>query len=207
MAEGLQIGVGDWVAVYGLGAIGLLIVQMARLNGAERVFALDPVENRRRLALSFGADLALDPSTCDAGFKIKQATGKKGADVAIDASGSYRALQSAIRSVHYCGTVVTCSLYHRSEALRLDQDFFRACITLKVSMPVWGNPNRDYPAWDDERLEETVYRLMLAKKLNISGLIHPVVPFEQAPETYKLISKRPEEGVKLGVAFGTHAPD
>ena len=99
------------VAVYGLGAIGLMIVQMAKLSGAERVFALDPIEHRRNLALKLGAEQVFDPTACDAGYEVKKATDKKGVDVAIDASGSYHALQAAIRSVHYSGLVVTCSFY------------------------------------------------------------------------------------------------
>ncbi|MCX7806628.1 MAG: zinc-binding alcohol dehydrogenase [Planctomycetota bacterium] len=199
-----KAGLGDRVAVFGLGAIGLLIVQMLRLNGVERIFAVDPIEGRRRLALRFGADEVLDPASCDAGFEIKKATGKKGVDVAIDASGSYRALQAAIRSTHYSGTVVTCSYYHgNGAALRFDEEFFLARMTLKVSMPVWGNPSRDYPAWDDERIEDTAFRLMLSGKLDPEGIVSPVVPFEKAAETYMEMSEHPEKGVKMGVTFGS----
>jgi len=98
---------------------------------------------------------------------------------------------------------VTCSYYHGAgTALHFDEEFFLARVTLKVSMPVWGNPSRDYPAWDDERIEEAAYRLMLAKKLNPEGLIGPIVPFAEAAEAYKLLSAHPERGVKLGVVFG-----
>ncbi|MCX7591782.1 MAG: zinc-binding dehydrogenase [Kiritimatiellae bacterium] len=198
-----KVGLGDRVAIFGLGAIGLLIVQMLRLNGVELIFAVDPIENRRNLALKFGADAAYDPSQHDAGYEIKQATNKKGVDVAIDASGSYRALQAAIRATHYSGTVVTCSYYQGTgSALRLDEEFFLARMTLKVSMPVWGNPSRDYPAWDDERIEDTVFRLMLGGKLDPEGIVCPVVPFEKAAETYMEMSEHPEKGVKMGVTFG-----
>jgi threonine dehydrogenase-like Zn-dependent dehydrogenase len=71
-----NIKLGDRVAVFGLGAIGLFAVQFARLAGADRVFAVDPIPARRQLALSFGADAAIDPreSDADAGLAIRRLT-------------------------------------------------------------------------------------------------------------------------------------
>jgi 2-desacetyl-2-hydroxyethyl bacteriochlorophyllide A dehydrogenase len=198
-----NIRLGEWVAVYGLGAIGLMIVQMALLSGAERVLAVDPLENRRDLALKLGAEEALNPASCDAGHEIKKTTGKRGVDVAIDASGSYQALQAAIRSVHYAGRVVSCSFYHGERTpLHLDEEFFLARITVEASLPVWGNPSRDYPMWDDERLEDTVFRLMQRKSVKVEGIIHPVYPFDQAVEAYREIHEHPDRCVKLGIVFG-----
>jgi threonine dehydrogenase-like Zn-dependent dehydrogenase len=197
-----NIRLGEWVAVFGLGAIGLLIVQMARLSGAERIMAVDPLENRRKLAATLGAALTLDPTACDAGLEIKKATERRGVDVAVDASGSYDAFQAAIRSVHYSGLVVTCSFFHGpGTPLRLDQEWLLTRVTVKVSMPVWGNPSRDYPAWDGERIEDTVYRLMLAGALQTDGFLDPVVSFEEADAAYEMIAEHPERCVKLGITF------
>ena len=197
-----DIRLGEWVAVYGMGAIGLMIVQLAKLSGAERVFAVDPLEIRRRLALKIGAEAAFDPSTSDPAFEIKKATDKRGADVAVDVSGSYHALQDAIRCVHYSGLVVAVSNYRgNATPLRLDQEWHHTRVTVRSSMPVWGNPSRDYPMWDDERLEDTVYRLMLDGRIVSDGFIHPIVPFKEADAGYRLISEQPESCVKLGISF------
>ena len=69
-----EIGLGDRVAVFGLGAIGLVAVQLARLAGADRVIAVDPLANRRDLALTLGAGVAIDPTTDDgdAGLAIRR---------------------------------------------------------------------------------------------------------------------------------------
>jgi len=197
-----NVRIGERVALFGLGAIGLLAVQMCRQCGPEVLIAVDPLENRRKLAERFGADVVLDPTACDAGLQIKKLTGKKGVDVAIDASGSYHAMQAAMRSVHYSGTLVTCSYYKGpGTPLHLDQEFFLARLTIRASMPVWGNPCRDYPMWDDERIEDTVYRLMREGKLSSEGLVDPVVSFEDSPEAYRTMSEHPERGVKLGIRF------
>ncbi len=69
------------------------------------------------------------------------------------------------------------------------------------SMPVWGNPSRDHPAWDDQRIEGTVYRLMPKKVLRSDGFIDPVYPFDEADKAYRLVSEHPERCVKLGITF------
>jgi threonine dehydrogenase-like Zn-dependent dehydrogenase len=70
------IKLGDRVAIFGMGAIGLMAVQFARLAGADQVIAIDPIESRRTLACSFGADVALDPvaGDKDAGLAIRELT-------------------------------------------------------------------------------------------------------------------------------------
>src|SRR5439155_19883290 len=57
-----NVRLGDRVAVFGLGAIGLLTMQAARASGAEHVVAVDPLATRRERALRMGADVALDPT-------------------------------------------------------------------------------------------------------------------------------------------------
>lgn len=69
-----EMNLGDRVAVFGLGAIGLVAVQLARLAGADHVTAVDPLANRRDLALALGADVAIDPTADggDAGLAIRR---------------------------------------------------------------------------------------------------------------------------------------
>ena len=104
-----EIKLGDRVAVFGLGAIGMLAMQMARLDGAAQVIVVDPIPERLELARQLGADLAINPEDQDAGMAIKQATGGRGVDVALEISGAYASLQQAIRGVHKEGLVVTAS--------------------------------------------------------------------------------------------------
>jgi len=104
-----HIKVGDHVIVFGLGVLGLLTVQLARTSGAALIDAVDPLANRRQLAKSFGATRTFDPSETDIGLALK--TDGKGADVAIEFSGSYAALHQAIRSVRMAGLVVAAGFY------------------------------------------------------------------------------------------------
>src|SRR5262249_48967632 len=98
--------VGDHVTVFGLGVVGLFVVQLARTNGARRVDAVDPNANRRALAEAFGAERVFDPKAGDPAAQIKRGSARRGADIAIEASGRYEGLHEAIRCVRVGGTVV-----------------------------------------------------------------------------------------------------
>ena len=73
------IRLGDRVAVFGMGAIGLIAVQLARQSGAGQIIAVDPLPERRSLAILHGADIALDPrgDDNDVGLAIRRLTGTR----------------------------------------------------------------------------------------------------------------------------------
>lgn len=195
-----RFSLGDRVAVFGLGAIGLLTVQMARLNGATFVVSIDPIEERRNLARKFGADLTLGTDK-DVGLEIKLATDKKGVDVSIETSGSYRALHQAIRGTRYGGTIVTTSLYH-GEALGLDlgEEWHINRHTMVSGIRVESEPYRDFPRWDRKRIYDTVIDLFKKKLLDVDGLLH-IVPFEEILSAYEILKNNPTKWIKLGVRY------
>lgn len=191
-----QIKVGDRVAVFGLGALGLLAVQIARLNGAEEVYAVDTLDNRLELAKQFGADAIFNARTTDPALEIKKLTNKKGVDVCIEISGAYPALQSAIRAVHVAGLIVTASYYSGNETIELGAEWHHNRPTIRSSMPVWGMPHRNYPMWDLRRTEETALRLLENGRLVTDPLISRRYRYEQAAEAYQFIDQHPEQTIK-----------
>lgn len=191
-----EIKVGDNVAVFGLGVLGLIAVQIARLSGAEKVFAVDLFENRLNLAKDFGADGMFNPRECDAAFEIKKATDKKGVDVAIEISGSYSALDTAVKSVHVCGTIVAASYYKGERALNLGGEWHHNRPTLKSSMPVWGMPHRCYPMWDLKRIEKTAIHLLETGRVVTDPIISKRYHYEDAIEAYQFIDKHPDQTIK-----------
>ena len=199
-----NVRIGDAVAIFGMGAIGLIAVQLAKLAGAYPVIAVDPLANRQKAAVACGADLIVDPSSQDAGLVIKQATNKRGADVCIEYSGHYLALQAAIRGVAYLVTVVAgawpstypAGLDFGAEAHmnRPKIVFSRAC----------SEPNPDYPNWNEQRLFAVCWRLLCEGKLNAEAVVDPVVNFDDLLVEYPKIATHPEENIKLGVRFPTN---
>lgn len=197
-----NIRIGDDVAVFGLGAIGLLAVQIARAGGAQRIFAIDPLPLRREHALAHGATAALDPLACDAALEIKRATQKLGVDVSIETSGNGHAFNEAIRCIRQCGTVVHVPWGPKdASALHFDQEFHlnRPTIVGSQAWDGWGNPDRDHPLWTHTRAYEATIQLFRDKKLTGEGIIYPIVGFDQAPEALPTIFTAPEKSIKLGV--------
>ena len=197
-----QVRIGDAVAVFGMGAIGLLVLQLAKLSGAEPIIAVEPLPNRRQVAKASGADLILDPGECDPGIEIKKATGGRGVDVAIDYSGSVGAMQAALRSVAFGGNVVA-GAYPNPYGPGLDLGaeahlnipniiFSRAC----------SQPNREHPRWNEGRIYATCWRLIVEGKLSGGYIVSPVVPFEELVTEYPKIASDPGANIKLGTAFG-----
>ena len=196
-----HVRVGDAVAVFGMGAIGLMAVQIAKAAGASPVIVSDPLKNRRDIAERVGADLALDPTACDPGLEIKKATGGRGVDVAIDYSGCHRALQSALRGVAYGGTVVAGAFPPPYEAgLDLGAEAHLNVPNLIFSRSC-SEPNRDYPRWDEGRILQTCLRLLIEGEISGEEVVTPVVAFADALDEYPKIATEPDVYVKLGVEY------
>ncbi len=197
-----RIKLGDEVAVFGLGAIGLLAVQMARLNGARRIFGVDLIATRRELARRYGADEVLDPAQGDVALDIKRATQNKGVDAALEISGSYAALQQAIRCVQVGGLVVAASYYKgNASALSLGAEWHHNRPTLISSMAVWGCPHRAHPLWDLDRLEGTAINVLAQGLVSTEGMVTHRVPYADAPRAYELIAAHPEEAIKVVLTY------
>ena len=198
-----HVCVGDHVAVFGLGAIGQMTAQLAALAGAAQVIVIDPVAFRRAVAMKNGASLALDPTACDAGLEIRKATGKRGADVTIETSGTYEALQQAIRGAAYAANVAVVGWY---KACKGGLDFgFEAHFNQPnlIFSRACSEPNREYPRWSFDRLCAACWALLAEGRLACDNIIDPVVPFDKAAETYMHIERDPSDSVKMGVTFDT----
>ena len=100
-----QVRLGDNVVIIGAGQIGLMLVQLARLSGAQ-VFVSDVVEDRRKLAMELGANVAIDPSKEDPVERVKDLTDNFGADVVIIAVGNTKAIEDGIRMTGKAGRIV-----------------------------------------------------------------------------------------------------
>lgn len=201
------IRVGDRVLVTGLGAIGLMAAQLARLQGASWVACSDPIAKRRTLAAAHGADLVIDPAAGDAGLIVKQRSGSRGADVSIEASGSYAGLHDALRATAYGGTVVSIAYYTGSAgALHLQGEWHRNQLTLISSRNV-NAPLRADPRWTSDRLHRQAVDLLAAGRLRADGVLDPIVPFERSADAYREIDRNPGAGIKLAVRYDDGGPD
>jgi 2-desacetyl-2-hydroxyethyl bacteriochlorophyllide A dehydrogenase len=191
------VRIGERVAVFGQGTVGLLIGLLARRNGAGRVVVVDPIERRRSLALTLGADAALAPAAAipDA---LSDALGGR-PDLVFEASGSPPALQAAIDAVADDGTVTVCSWYGtKGVPLMLGGRFHRGRITLRSTQV-----GRIAPAlsgrWGYTRRRATVLDLLAA--LPVESLVSHRFAFEDAPAAYALLIDRPAETAQVILTY------
>jgi threonine dehydrogenase-like Zn-dependent dehydrogenase len=110
-AESANIKVGDAVAVFAQGPIGLCATLGAKLRGAALIVAVDPVPARLAMARRFGADVVVDPREQDAVAAIRKLTGGRGADAAIEALGRQETFESALRAIRPGGTLSSLGVY------------------------------------------------------------------------------------------------
>lgn len=108
--DNLGIIPGENVLVIGGGAIGQIMVQLARLSGAAKVLLSEPVEVRQKLGLELGACAVVNPITENLSEKIREVFGTKGADVVIECVGNTRAVAQAIESAGLGGKILIFSV-------------------------------------------------------------------------------------------------
>jgi len=106
VAEPLSVGVhaanlasleiGDTVAIFGCGPIGLCTLHAARLAGASHIFAVDPIPERLQAACKLGASELFDCRIADPVACIMEMTDGRGVDVAFEAAGEQEAIDSMI---------------------------------------------------------------------------------------------------------------
>ena len=97
---------GETAAVFGCGPIGLLTIAALKLSGARRIWAIEPLDWRRDLALHMGATAAIDPEDVDAVREILSESKGRGVDVAIDCAAKGNTANQCIQVSRNGGRVV-----------------------------------------------------------------------------------------------------
>ncbi|TDP62489.1 NAD(P)-dependent alcohol dehydrogenase [Roseateles toxinivorans] len=110
-AERAEIRIGDVVAVFAQGPIGLCATAGAKLSGAAVVIAVDRLAGRLQTAAQMGADHVIDASQCDPVEEILRLTGGRGVDVAIEALGTQQTFEACLRVLRPGGTLSSLGVY------------------------------------------------------------------------------------------------
>lgn len=104
-----KISVGDIIAIYGIGGLGINAVQLAKLCGA-RVIAVDVIEEKLKWAKEVGADNSINAAEEDSLKKILELTDGEGVDIAIEMVGKVQTLKNTFESVRRGGKAVLVGL-------------------------------------------------------------------------------------------------
>jgi 2-desacetyl-2-hydroxyethyl bacteriochlorophyllide A dehydrogenase len=178
--------------VFGQGTVGLLITQLLRRTGVARITVVDPVARRRDLARRVGADDALASGDALDGADF---------DLAIEASGHPPALDAALRSVAFGGTVIVCSWYGTKPVpVMLGGPFHRRRLRI-ISSQVSTIDGALQPRWSRQRRLEVARELL--PELELTALISHRFPIERAAEAYALLDSRPEDTVQVVLTYAS----
>jgi len=110
-AEAANIKIGDVVAIFAQGPIGLCATAGAKLRGASTIIAIDGVNQRLQIARQLGADVTLNFNEVDVVDEILKLTGGRGVDAAIEALGLQSTFESALRVLKPGGTLSSLGVY------------------------------------------------------------------------------------------------
>jgi alcohol dehydrogenase len=123
-AESGRIRIGDTVAVFAQGPIGLCATAGAKLRGASRIIVVDRIPQRLEVAQRLGADAVVNAAETDPVHEILEMTGGRGVDVAIEALGTQQTFESCLRVLRPGGVLSSLGVY--SGKLELPLDAFAA---------------------------------------------------------------------------------
>ena len=119
-AESGHIRIGDTVAIFAQGPIGLCATAGAKLMGATRIIVVDGVPERLAVARQLGADITINFREQDPVQRIQEITGGAGVDVAIEALGTQQTFESCLRSLKPGGTLSSLGVYSGKLSMPLD---------------------------------------------------------------------------------------
>ena len=119
-AESGTVRIGDTVAVFAQGPIGLCATAGARLMGATTIIGVDSVPERMEIARKMGADHVVDFTRGDVVAEIMRLTDGRGVDVAIEALGRQETFEAALRVLRPGGTLSSLGVYSNDLTIPLD---------------------------------------------------------------------------------------
>ena len=138
----------ETACIYGLGALGKLLVLVLKAFGASMVIGVVRREKSLKDAANFGLDYVIDASKQDPVEQIKKLTGGKGVDVGFEAAGSHEAILQAIASTRAGGRTCTLGVpfYHVTMDFQNDLGFFHEiCEKEATILNAWGYLRQEFP--------------------------------------------------------------
>ncbi len=172
---------GETAAILGLGPVGLCAVQAARAAGASAVVAIDTVEDRLRMAESFGA-VPIHLTEQDPRSEVKRLTEGRGVDLSVDAVGHPEALDLALRLARKAGTVSVTGVYAERAEVHVGVLWIKALTLTSGHANVIKHVDR-------------VLELLSEGKLDPAPLVTHHMKLDEAPDAYRAYDNR--EALKI----------
>jgi threonine dehydrogenase-like Zn-dependent dehydrogenase len=173
---------------------------MAKASGA-RVIAVDRLQQRLEMAKQCGADIVLDGGEIDAPLRIKELTGRVGADVSIEITGHYGAIHDAVRATAYNSRVVVSGFFQgEAHHMFLGEEFHHNRIELVCSQISGVSSSLDH-RWNRLRLDQTVMQLQAEGHLDFKKLITHRFKAKELQQAYDLLEDTPQDALQVVLDF------
>ena len=188
-AESADLQIGDTVAVFAQGPIGLCATAGAKLKGASLIITVESDPVRIKMAKRMGADVVLDFKKQDVVEEIKRITGGRGVDVAIEALGTQATFESALRVLRPGGTLSSLGVY--SGKLSVPMEAFAAGLgdhKIVTTLCPGGK----------ERMRRLL-ELVRQGRLDLTPLLTHTFPLDRITEAYQLFGERREGVIKVAI--------
>jgi L-iditol 2-dehydrogenase len=170
----------DTLLVIGSGVSGILHIQLAKMNGVQRIVAADINPHRLALAEKFGADNTIDARE-DLLQELRELNGGRVADKVIVCSGAKKAALTALECVDRGGTILFFAVPDPTTKILIPiTEFWRNEITIKTS---YGAAPRD--------LEKSL-KILSQKKINVADMITHRLSIKEVAEGFRLVAEADE---------------
>ncbi|REJ81106.1 MAG: alcohol dehydrogenase [Acidobacteria bacterium] len=183
-ARQAEIGPGSHVVVVGCGPVGLMAVVAAFELGAERVLAIDPVQERRRRAEALGAEASGSLEVAEL-LDGPLAGDPPGVDSVVEAVGSAEATRLAFDLLRPGGTLSSVGVHTRPELGISPVEAYDKNLTLRVGR---------CPA---RALMPRLVPLVLSRRWDLAAIVSHRMPLERGPEAYRMLAARAEGCCKI----------
>jgi alcohol dehydrogenase len=195
-AESGAIKIGDVVAVFAQGPIGLCATAGAKLRGASRIIAVDGIPERLEISRRLGADEVIDYREQDPVAAIMEMTGGRGVDVAIEALGTQQTFESCLRVLRPGGVLSSLGVY--SGKLELPLDAFAAGLgdhTVITTLCPGGK----------ERMRRLL-EVVASGRVDLRDMVTHRYDLDRIEEAYDLFSNQRDGVLKVAIRVSDGAP-
>jgi 2-desacetyl-2-hydroxyethyl bacteriochlorophyllide A dehydrogenase len=193
-----RIEFGDTVTVIGLGVVGLLAAQEAKLAGAGRVIGVEIDPFRLGVAAKLGIDPLIDARTEDPAERVMAITGF-GSDVVFEAVGAPQGIQPALACARFHGRVVILG-YHVHPIQFVPGEEFWAneleIYAVRAAGPPPGLPV-GYVRWSMEKSLQYSVDLLARGALRVRDMITHCFPYVDAAKVYQMIDQKSESFLQV----------
>jgi alcohol dehydrogenase len=188
-SETANLRLGDTVAVFAQGPVGLCATMGARLKGAGLIIAVESDPRRAEMAREMGADLVLNYQEVDVVSEIKRLTDGCGVDIAIEALGTQSTFESALACIKPGGTLSSLGVYSGKLSIPL-QPFLAGLGDQRIVTTLCpGGKDRMRRLMD----------LVGTNRVNLTPMLTHTFPLDEIVAAYKFFERRSDGVVKVAI--------